>query len=1079
MRISLIFSTVIVTIALIIGITASADNSALGVLFPAISPDGRQVAFSYQGDIWVASLDGGLARRLTVSLAFDRSPCWSPDGLQLLFSSQRDGNFDLFVVPTKGGDAKRLTYSDSEDYASDWSPDGKKVLFTSYRSFPGSSVLELEVETGKEKTILQDSGTVRYPRYSPDGKLIAFNRGGSSYTRLGYRGAGNSQLWVMNANGKDARRLDNWEGGQYWPNWSSDGKHVYYLTDRGADRAAYSVAVSGGEPKEVLRMKGKELYYLSVALGGAAVVWADGLMYAASLAPTKAASGFRLLNVHAGSDTKHQYVTREVFSRADEVEASPDGKWLAIVIRGDVYIQPLSRTPEQEVDAPRGGEAVNFTKTAGREQDVQWTAESDKLLMLSDKDGSQNIYLLDLNTKEWARLTDTRDIEIAPRISPDGRKLAFYRGTSSLIVLDMETKREKELVRGTFRRGVWSMPLEWSPDSQWLAFCDYTTGWNRDIFVIKADGSGKPYNITQYPTANWGPLWTSDSKSVVFGSVRESDAYQLYLLPLKLPELKFTDEMKFGKQQEETPKANDGQTNKEDATSVANSTDLQKGKAGEKGEKKTSPPPTEIDFTDIEYRSRPISETLAGVSNYALSPDGKTCLYQSRTTQNELKLWAVDLLSGTSNSVSVPSSFKWLSWNSGGAFGIYEDGRIVKISASGSQVQSILPVPVVARTVLDRPAELLAMYDEAYRNLKFGFYDPKLHGRDMDAAYWKYRKMIANSVTHEEFDIFTTFLLGELNASHLGVYGESSFQGIGASGGYLGVTYDYSYEGGWKVARVLPLGPAARRESRLCEGDVILAVDGVEVCQDEVSFTTLDGKAGRTVSLNVQRLDGKTEVVRIRPITRSEQFTLEYELWVRDNRETAEKQSNGRVGYVHIASMDDACLERFKRELFGYAMKFEGLVIDVRYNGGGNIHDELFELLGRRPYGYSSRRGAGMLIQPGEMYQGAKVCLTNEYSFSDAEIFPYGFRQLGYGKLVGMPTNGGVIGTSNYQLLDGTTFRIPQTGWYRMDGTNLENMPVVPDYIVNIAPGDMAAGNDPQLRKAVEVILNQLGGKKG
>jgi tricorn protease len=231
------------------------------------------------------------------------------------------------------------------------------------------------------------------------------------------------------------------------------------------------------------------------------------------------------------------------------------------------------------------------------------------------------------------------------------------------------------------------------------------------------------------------------------------------------------------------------------------------------------------------------------------------------------------------------------------------------------------------------------------------------------------------------------------------------------------------------------------------------------------------------VRLKVLRVDGKTEEMRIRPISRSDQLNLEYEQWVRDNRTFVEKISDGRIGYVHIDSMYEPNLFRFERELFGYAMKYDGLIIDVRYNGGGHIHEDLFQVLSKRQFGYSTRRGTGKLPQPAEMYQGRMVCLTNEYSFSDAEIFPYGFRQLGLGKLVGMPTSGGVIGTSNYQLLDGTTFRIPQTGWYRMDGSNMENSPTVPDYVVDIAPGIMATGEDLQLRKSVEVLLNELGGK--
>ncbi len=1074
MRTALLTLAMIAAFACAFASPAHASPEAFGLIYPFVSPDGTRVAFSYQGDIWVASTNGGDSRRLTVSIAFERSPRWSPDGRRIVFCSNRDGNYDLYVVSSAGGEVRRLTWSDANDYPGDWSPDGKRILFTTYRSFPGSQMMEIDVETGEERLVLWDSASVRYPRYSPDGKRIAFNRGPQSYTRLGYKGSGNAQVWVMDTTGSNAVRLDMSDYSQHWPTWSPDGSRVCYVTDNGGVRSLDSVKTDGTGKRHVLEVSGQELFYPSIASDGTAMIWAEGSIYRGKLSQSGDAlkDSARRIVVSAGSDEKTQYITREVLRTADEAVPSPDGKWLALVIRGDIYIQPVSRTPEEEVDAPRGGEAVNFTNTPNREWQVQWHPDSDRVFFVSDKDGGQSIYELELNTRKWKRLTDG-PIDTCPRLSPDGKQLAYYRDEGMLMVQNLETLRERKLIRDVVRRAVWNTELNWSPDGQWLTYTAITPSYDRDVWVVQADGSEEPRNLTQYPTTNWGPIWTGDGKNIVFASYREGEYSRLFLLPLTLPELKFTDEFKFGAPEEEKPEQTD-----DAAKPVEEETDAKTEPAED--EAKPAVPPVKIDFKDIEYRAYAISEALDGINNMTVSPDGKTALYQSGTTQRERKLWAVELLTGKSNYIGIAQPFTWMEWtSSAGPFAIYENGATVKINLSGSTVTGVEPVGITARTTLDRPAEILAMYDEAYRNLKYGFYDEKMHGRDMDAAYRKYRRMVANAVTHEEFEIFTTFLLGELNASHLGIWGDSSAEGITASIGQLGVQFDPDYTGeGLRVSKVLAMGPADREESRLNVGDVLMTVNGQPVGCDERVYEQLDGTINRTVQLAVQRAGGAEETVRIRPVSYSDQRNLEYEQWVRDNRKMVEELSGGRVTYLHIERMYDDCLYRFERELFGFAKDFDAVVIDVRYNGGGQIHEQLWELLGRKPYGYISRRGFGKYLTPTEMHTGPKVCLIHESSFSDAEIFPYGFRFLGFGKLVGVATSGGVIGTLNYQLLDGTTFRIPMTGRYRLDGSNMENDGVQPDIWVDAPLGAIPAGDDPQLRKAVEVVMDELGASR-
>lgn len=1064
-------------LVLIGSLTGAAGQDPLGMLSPALSPDGNRLAFAYQGDVWVVKAEGGRASRLTVSTAYESRPTWSPDGSRIAFISNRDGNYDIYVIPATGGTAKRVTYHSGHDYVADWSSDGSKLLFINRRAYWGDDIWELDLATGDERLVIRDQTSFHDARYSPDGARILVSRGATSWVRKGYRGSAAMHLWTFDIDGGDPRQLTDFAGSDFWPNWSADGRFIYFIGDRNGKREVFRITAEGRGLTKVVGISGRDLSFLDVARDTSDYVcWVDGRLFGGRLNPQGVTREPRIIPLAAGSDNKLEWTTREVFSEASEMSVSPDGKWLATVVRGDIYIQPREPKEEEKAAAPRMTEAVNFTENPARDYDIQWHPESDRMLFISDRDGDENLYLLHLNDRRVERLTDAEEIEKNPHWSPDGRQIAFFRGLDKLMVLNVATKSARELARGYFRAAIWPRDIAWSPDGKWICYGSMDQRRHADLWIVPADGSQSPYNITQYPTWNFFFEWSPDDRHAAFVSYR-GDVAGIYLLELTPKPVEFPDEMKFGEGKNEDK---DAQEPDEEAKADAKSSEEgpNGGAAEKKDEKKNEEeeaPEVTIDFKDIELRAVAISPPLDSAGPLAFSPDGKHLLFAGSTTLGA-QLWLYNLDTKKSNSTSISTPLDFIEWREkGGAYGLAENGHIYKIDIGGNRVSGVSGVGLTAPMLLDRQAEILQMFDEAWRNLKQNFYDPDLHGRASEALYRSYRRMVEQAVTKEEFRTFTWMLLGELNASHMGISGASSFEGIGSDTGALGVYYDLTFPGpGLKVAKVFFNGPADREGSRLQAGDIILEIEGEPARLNEATWKLLDRTVGRTVHLKVLRGESQEEEVRIRPVSLREQYDLQYEQWVRDNRARVEKLSGGRIAYMHIRRMYDDSLKRFQRELFGYAQSYDAAIIDIRYNSGGYIHEELFRLLDRQPFAYSTRGRFPPVTQPAEAFLKPKLVLMHEQCVSDAEIFPYGFRQLGLGKLMGVQTYGGVIGTWTYELMDGTRFALPGSGWYTIDMQNMENYGVPPDIRVGIAPCSLPRGVDPQLEAAVKELLKEL-----
>ena len=752
--------------------------------------------------------------------------------------------------------------------------------------------------------------------------------------------------------------------------------------------------------------------------------------------PTKGGEPKRL-TIFAPSDEPQNRLQRlTLTSQATEFALSPDGKQIAFVVRGEIFV----------VNVEKGGEAKRITDHPYRDFDIDWSPDSRKLAFISERDGNREVYIVDVRTRELRRLTNTPDAaESNPEWSPTGNYVAFVRGPfgQQLCWVDVNTGEEKVVVEGPFIG-----EFAWSPDGRWICFNRRDPANNvTDLYIVPWNG-GEPVNVTRMPYWNGSVVWTKDGKNIVFRSNRTDDNVDIYVLPLERPKEKLDEE--------------EGESEK-------------KSQERKEGEKKL--PEVKIDFTDIHKRIRRLTTTVFNEGSFAVSPDSKTVVFVA-TPVDQPEIWSVPLEGGSLTRLASGVSASQLQFS--------PDGNRIYFLSTGGTIRyltrpagSLGSVNFTARLIVDRVVELQHMFDEGWRLLKEQFYDEKMHGVDWDAMREKYRPLIEHVAAKEDFYALVSMMLGELNASHLGIGGPTV---SGPETAYLGVWFDPEHLGpGVKISAVLKNSPADKDESRLNVGEFILAIDGVEVSNNEQIWDALADKAGRVVELLVNDKPTKegARTVKIKPINRGQWSNLLYEDWVEKRKRMVDEWSNGRIGYIHIQAMSQSELRKFEREFYAEVVgKKEALIIDVRFNGGGRIHDELLTILKRRLYALEQYRGTPPFTQPFQVWQKPTVVLINEFSASDAEIFPKAFRDLGLGKLVGVPTYGGVIGTYNVTLIDGTTFfRVPVTGWRTLDGVNLENYGVKPDLLVEHSPEDNANENDLQLRAAVDLLLKELGNK--
>ncbi len=1044
------------------------------VHYADLSPDGSQVVFSYQGDLWTADVEEGVARRLTVHEAYESRPRFSPDGRTIAFISDRYGNSDIFLIPAVGGTVERVTYHSADDILADWSPDGRKLLFNAAgRDHDYTTPYEIEIETGYVHPLLRDCCGVNATGYSPDGRFVAGIRRGTAWWRKGYRGSANSQVMIYDTEQDTMRIVTDFAGMDNWPLFSADGRQLCYVSEREGRPNLFRHDLESGEIERMTRFDEDAVTFPSLSGDGRYLVfeWSFGLyrLRTEHGAPTK-------ISLRGPLDYRQSFESEETLTGdIQEMEVNRDGGLVAIRLRDDIFFV----RPELKHDS------IRITEWPGPDGDYFWSPDGKTLAYISQQNGTSDIWVADAETHETRCLV--RDDEYYLDMisyTRDGTRILFRHnaGGDGVWAADAETG---EVSRFLADPDVEDVAI--SPDERWVLAQISDARSGTDLSIKPLEG-GEWVNVTQHPDGNWGCHWSPDGKKIFFVSRRDGNA-EIYSIDLQRQSEEFEDyeaQLKEKEEQEKPaqpkpepqpepqPQPEEGAQQEGAGEQEAQPAEGEEGEAeeAEPQEEAWKPPtiePFEIDFERIWERAKRLTETGEDEGNIMLTPDGKTVIF-TRGGQ----IWAMDP-DGKNQRQYVPGDFE-LSYvrlqGDGGAIFLVDDGKLKKAPGSGGGASDIDWQAKLERDqrVLQRQA-----FEQGWALLDEQFYAASLHGTDWRAMRDTYGAMCDGTLVREDFHHLVARMIGELDASHLDIYG-----GGGRSGpvtAYLGIRADPQHRGpGIRVAEVIPDGPVDKPESSVAVGEYILTVNGEPVDNSEHLYELLNGRIGERMKLQVNgepTLEGAREV-SVKPISGGEWSRLFYERWVRNNREIALRLSDGRVYYAHIAGMDGGSAERFERELWGAAQHHDAIIIDVRNNGGGSTHDRLLEMLTKKVHGWAARRSTPPRPSPSPQFDGPKALLINEYSSSDAEIFPNAFREKHLGPLIGMPTNGSVIGTYDVTLVDGSGFRVPVVGWFTMEGMNLENYGVPPDIEVPYPYEDFRSGRDPQIAKAVEVLLQAL-----
>jgi tricorn protease len=1184
---------------------------------PAASPDGSAVTFTWRGDLWRVSADGGTATRLTSHPADESSSVWSDDGTLIAFESTRDGGRNIYTIDPSGGGLRRVTNSD-------------EVLALSGLSRAKDGSLQVEFAAALEDDLYRSPRPYFTPtaggeptrrhdafgrnaRQSPDGRRWLFERGGSDWSRRHYRGSDQVDVWLFDPSAKDANRftqLTDHPGNDGWAQWRGDGTFLF-LSDR--DLATVNVfaqdVAKGAKPRRLTAFEGTDVKDLTVSRDGRRAfftVW--DTLYRLDL--DRAGAQPVALKITAPDDTLDADETKSLATATTEIALNPDGKTVALIAFGDVWVKPVEgKYPARRV-----------TSAMAREQQIAWSPDGERLYFTSDSDGGESIMAATVAgtrsdviatarvldpapapeaapapaattapassdapptpaattapassdapptpaattapassdappapdstpapdaaapkpkekrkpkekpaSERWVEavrfditpVVTSESQDRMPTPSPDGKQLAFRRGLGDIMVMDLATNAVRRVHEG------WHPETEivWSPDSRWITFLGTDRDYNTDIFIAPADGSAPAVNITRHPDVDSSPRWSADGRILAFTSTRINDESDVWLVFLDKSleglakfemEQYFKDAADAAKKrkplQKETPKADTKSETKSDPKSDEGSDE----KAEDKSDKKDSADddakdssklglksPPELSLGDAYKRLRRITTMPGGESNLQIAPAGDKLFFTGGDNEGGLfvinwdgtgqkRIGARCEVVGISLSgdklVTIVGGKGQLQSTSGGGGGGAAGGSSSGTSGGDGDSSRGGGLEVDATIVVDRAALAQQKFAEAARLMGEYFYHPTMKGLDWDALTRRYAELAKNARTPAEFDHVANRLLGELNASHLGVRSPAGGGRSVLPQGRIGVRVR-PVDGGLRIDEVLEQSPAALARTPLAVGDVIRAIDFQPVGASDTLEARMAGTIGRDVVVAVDRTmpDGKSvsfETV-VLPVAQPRISRLAYEATQARNAKLVDEWSSGRIGYIHMQGMSQPALDEFERDLFAACDGRDGLIIDVRNNGGGWTADRLLASICAPVHAYTMPRGGDPTHTDGypadrlfiQRFTGPINMLCNEKSFSNAEITAHAFKTLRRGTLVGMPTYGGVISTGAAALLDGTSVRMPTRGWYLPDGTDMELNGAVPDILVPQVPQDEEANNDRQLRAAVDNLMQRL-----
>ena len=1093
-----------------------------------------KIVFSYLGDLWVSNEDGTGAHRVTDHQARDIYPRFSPDGKWIAFSSDRYGNNDVFVIPVEGGPAKQLTFHSGNDEVVGWTRDGKSVVFRASRGlgpFPNVATLHtVSIDGGMEQPLPTDWGWSG--SFSPDGKSLVFNRHPSTWSRRHYRGSYAADIWITNLADKSYTKiLPDEKYNRYWPMWGADD-NIYYVADplpneKGASvkpgspevrtsvNNIYKVPARGGTPVQVTKHADGSLFWPSMSSDGKTIVYEDNFgVWKLDVASGRASE----IKIDIGTDDKENGIEfRSVSDEVDSFDISPSGRRAAISVKGQILTIATDRG-----DITR----VNPDAMASRSQNPKWSPDGKYIAFISDKSGQDEIWISDPEGRTPKKIT-TLDNEKNPAIwSPDSKSLLFIAGGKQLSNYTVEDGKTTVIAKNDIGR-IGAVAV--SPDSKWIVYTKQDKTLRSHAYIMPI-GGGEEHHISDdtITYAENDAVWTADGQYILFTSTEGfsngiatqggiAASTELWVLALR-----DRDRDPANRDIDNEAQALAAQAEQRRAAgNTVPEVRIDWGGLARRGKQLTVPGNAVGSLTPAHegaFVALTIGQRAAGGGGGGQGFGGGGEMYIINAESGQLTrvprapqtptaegggggaqggggfgggpqfVFAKDdrslyFHSGTGlYAATITLQQDRPGGGGGGAAGRGGPGRggpaapAVEDAPAGNATAR--KVTYTANLEVDHKALRAQIFNEGWRIMKNRFYDANMHGAPWREMKSMYAPLLDDIVDDEELHTMMMMMIGQLNASHTGVASAPGSNRGGAQTKYPGFDLVADASGYYKVGRLYKDGPADKDYLKIKEGNFIIALDDKDLKTSDNYWQRFTYPLGQKFHFLLNDKPTRTGAweVTITPVTGQAFGDLQYERWVADRAEMVSKASNGEIGYLHIRAMDAPSLRRFQLDLAANRTK-KALVIDQRFNGGGGIDQELLGILSGRAYQYTIGRDAGFQQPRPQNFYGPMVVMQNERSASDAEMFPAGFKTLGLGKTVGVPTMGAVIGTGSYTLLDGTTIRTPGSGVWTADGQNMENYGVPPDVYIDNTPADWLKGRDAQVERAVEVLKEQLAAK--
>ncbi|EDP70580.1 putative Tricorn-like protease [Flavobacteriales bacterium ALC-1] len=1053
------------------------SNENLWFRNTAISPNGQQIAFTYNADIYLVSVNGGKATRLTTHSDYDTKPVWSHDGSKIAFSSNRHGNFDVFVIASNGGNIKRLTFHSADDWATDFSQKDDEIWFNSIRLDNQKSMLfhqlgelySVSLNAELPKQLL--SMPAYEARNNAKGDILFEEiKGYEDQWRKHHTSSVTRDIWIKKASG-EYQKLSDFNGEDRNPVFGSNDT-FYYLSEMSGTINVYQSSLSN--PNETIQISDFKMHpvrHLSTSNTGVLCYSFNGQIY--TQIPGEKP---KLITVDVSGDTSLlQNELLFVNGGVREMKPSPNGKELIFIYRGDVFATSVD-----------GSLTRRLTNTPEQERSIDISADGRTIVYAGERNNSWNLYTQTLSNKDEKYFTNALELKEAillenkaetfqPKFSPSGDDVAYLEDRTKLKTINLKSKKITSIHNGEkhFSYADGDQDFEWSPDGKWFAITFYPDRyWVGEIGIVSANGDQKLINVSKSGFSDFYPQWSKDGSILYWASDRsgmhsvaktgpaESDIYGVFLTQ------KAYDKFKLKKDEFELLP-----DDKKEDKPKGSKDDKKKNDKNEKEVKKKVKSIT-IDFDNLHKRKEKLTLFSTRLSSAQLSHDTKHLYYIGRT-DSKADLWKLDLRTKEIKSLGKFGNGGSLTFGEKGKnLFVLSGGRISKVAAATGKRKG---VAINSEMAFDLSSEREYLIDHVSRQVKKKFLDPNLHGAPWDKLSANYKKFVPYVNNDYDFKDILGELLGELNASHTGARFRSPNR-KGDNTASLGIFYDTNYTGkGIKISEIMEGSPLIQGDKKVTAGVIIEAIDDIVITENMNFYKALNRKARKSTIISYYNPNTKARwKERVKPISIGQENELRYQRWIDINRKMVHKLSDGKIGYMHVRSMSDGSYREFLEDVMGEEVNKKALVVDTRFNGGGDLVDDLTTFLSGKKYMEFRNAGKVVGIESQRRWTKPSVMLVGESNYSDAHCTPAGYKDLQIGKLIGMP----VPGTCSFvwweRIQNGIVFGIPNMQVTDMVGDVLENKQLEPDIKVKNGFENVTNGKDEQIEAAVTELLKQI-----